>query len=91
MEARSKAPKTRYRTPETIEQEVIRMKKEHEGWGKQRIADELAKINNWVPLVSRNTVRRILRDAGLWSEASSQAKKRDNKAAPVVPTSPDKR
>lgn len=26
----------------------------------------MAKANNWVPLVSPNTVKRILKDAGLW-------------------------
>jgi transposase len=36
-------------------------------WGKQRIAHELAKKNNWVPLVSANTVRRILQEKGLWA------------------------
>ncbi len=38
----------------------------HPAWGQQRLADELAKANGWVPLVSPNTVTRILRDAGLW-------------------------
>ncbi len=40
-----------------------------------RIADELAKGNNWVPLVSPNTVKRILKDAGLWPEPEATAKK----------------
>ena len=43
--------------------------------GKRRIVDELAKGNNWAPLVSPNTVKRILQDAGLWPEAESGAKK----------------
>jgi hypothetical protein len=30
------------------------------GLGKQRIADELAKANGWVPIVNPNTVKRIL-------------------------------
>jgi hypothetical protein len=34
---------------------------------KERIAHELAKKNNWVPLVSANTVRRILQEKGLWA------------------------
>jgi hypothetical protein len=44
-------------------------------WSKRRISDELAKDNNWVPLVSPNTVKRIVQDAGLWPEAESGAKK----------------
>ena len=39
------------------------------------IADELAKDNNWVPLVSPNTVRRILQDAGLWPTPAEPVKK----------------
>jgi hypothetical protein len=52
------------------------MRCEHPGWGKRRIADELAKGNNYVPLVSPNTVKRILHDAGLWSEPNTLAQKR---------------
>ena len=52
------------------------MRRQSPAWGKRRIADELAKGNNWVPLVSPNTVERILDDAGLWPETADQAKKR---------------
>lgn len=58
-----------------IERQVIEKRRENPDWGKRRIADELAKGNNWVPLVSPNTVKRILQDAGLWPEAQSAAKK----------------
>ena len=51
---------------ESIEQKVIEIKKDHNDWGKRRIADEMAKANNWEPMVSANTVRRILHTAGLW-------------------------
>jgi len=51
------------------------MRRQHTDWGKKRIADELAKGNNWVPLVSPNTVKRILKDAGLWPEPEATAKK----------------
>jgi transposase len=61
---------------ERIEQDVIRMKKEHEDWGKRRIAEELAKANNWQPVVSLNTVRRILETAGMWPEQGSKKKGR---------------
>lgn len=50
-----------------MEQRVIALRQEHPDWGQQRLADELAKANGWVPLASPNTVTRILRDAGLWS------------------------
>ncbi len=43
-------------------------------WGKQRIADELAKANTWVPVISPNTVKRILQDAGLWTPAATPEK-----------------
>jgi hypothetical protein len=44
--------------------------------GKRRIADELAKANNWVPVVSPNTIRRILEEAGLWKPDNEEQKKR---------------
>lgn len=51
-----------------IEQQVTELRRQNPDWGKARIAHEVAKANNWVPLVSPNTVRRILRDADLWPE-----------------------
>ncbi len=62
-------------TPAEIEAAVVAMRQAHPGWGKRRIADEMAKGNNWVPVVSPNTVRRILQDAALWPEAEKTAKK----------------
>jgi hypothetical protein len=59
-----------------IEQRVISLRREHPDWGKKRIADELAKANNWVPLVSPNTVKRILKDAGLWEAVEADAGKK---------------
>ena len=53
---------------EGIKADVVRLKKENEGWGKRRIADELAKNNGWVSVISPNTVREILREKGMWSE-----------------------
>ena len=62
-------------TPVEVKEQVINMRRDHADWGKHRIADELAKANNWVPVVSPNTVRRILIEAGLWpSEATGQKK-----------------
>lgn len=58
-----------------IQQKVIEMRQENPDWGKARITHELAKTNNWVPLVSPNTVKRILADAGLWPERGSGKKR----------------
>lgn len=74
-EFRSHAPKKTRRVAPEIETQVKTMREQNPTWGKQRIADELAKGNNWVPLVSPNTVRRILQDAGLWPEPEQPAKK----------------
>jgi transposase len=63
------------RTAEEIEQKVIELRDLHADWGKHRIADEIAKLNNWVPLVSPNTVRRILEEAGLWKPEEMRRKK----------------
>lgn len=70
---------------------VVGMRQQHPEWGKQRIADEVAKGNNWVPLVSPNTVKRILKDAGLWPQAESEAKKGGLQALSAQPMPPVKR
>jgi transposase len=72
----SRAPKEPHRTASQVEQDVIAVRREHPDWGKKRIAEELAKANNWVPLVSPNTVKRILKDAGLWEAVETEAKKK---------------
>lgn len=59
-----------------IEQQVTAMRQQNPSWGKRRIADEMTQSNQWVPLVTPNTVRRILQDAGLWPALESRAKKR---------------
>jgi hypothetical protein len=69
------AHKLNYKDAAT-EQKVIDMRRENPEWGKARIASELAKANNWVPLVSPNTVKRILEDTGLWPESGSGKKRR---------------
>jgi transposase len=63
------------RKAEPIRKKVIEMRRDHPGWGKARIAQEMAKANNWVPLVSPNAVKHILEEAGLWPETSSREKK----------------
>lgn len=72
---RSHAPHRPNLVPAEVEKQVVEMRQEHPEWGKRRIADEIAKGNNWVALASPNTVRRILQDAGLWPQAESGAKK----------------
>ena len=71
----SRAPHQPQRTTQAVEQQVVALGREHPEWGKSRIAQELAKANNWVPVVSANTVRRILSDQGLWPEAKAGRKK----------------
>jgi transposase len=70
----SRAPKRTRRLADSIVAQVLALRHQHQGWGKQRLADELAKANGWVPLVSPNTVKRILQDAGLWTTQSSGQK-----------------
>ena len=48
----SRAPKRTRRTDAAIEQQVIALRRDHPDWGKQRLADELAKANGWRPLRS---------------------------------------
>jgi transposase len=73
----SRAPKKHPRTAPEIEQKVIAARREHPEWGKKQIANELAKANSWVPVVSPNTVRRILQDAGLWEAVESDVEKKE--------------
>ena len=74
-EFQSHAPKNPYRKPKEVEEKVSAMRRQNPDWGKKRIADELAKGNSWVPLVSPNTVKRILKDAGLWLEPEAREKR----------------
>ena len=71
----SRAPHHPARTGTAVEQQVIDLHTTHPEWGKRRLADELAKAQGWVPLVCPNTVKRILRDAGVWAGLTSPAKK----------------
>jgi transposase len=73
----SRAPKKHPRTAPEVEQKVIAARREHPEWGKKHIANELAKANNWVPVMSPNTVRRILQDAGLWETVESDVEKKE--------------
>lgn len=65
--SRSRARKHPARKAKEIEEQVVETYQAHPDWGKKRIAQELAKTNSWVPVVSANTVKRILTDANLWT------------------------
>ena len=84
----SRAPRHPVRTAVAVAERVIVLRQQQPDWGKQRLADELAKANTWVPLVSPNTVRRILRDAGLWTGPEAAAQKGGLVARAGRPTSP---
>ena len=71
----SHAAKEPAHTAPDIEQRVIDLRRQNPRWGKRRVADELAKANRWEPLLSPNTVKRILIDAGLWTPLQATAKK----------------
>jgi transposase len=86
----SRAPVRTRRLDTAIEQQVIALRRDHPDWGKDRIADELAKAHGWVPLVSPNTVRRMLRDAGLWVDPAAAAKKGALRSSAARPSSPDR-
>jgi len=74
-QCQSHAVKEPARTAPDIEQRVIDLRRQNPRWGKRRIADELAKANRWEPVLSPNTVKRILVDAGLWTPLLATAKK----------------
>ncbi len=50
------APKGSGRVVAEVERKVLEMHGQNDDWGKHRLAHEIAKANNWVPLVSPNTV-----------------------------------
>jgi transposase len=68
-------PRHTRRTGAEVEAQVIALHQQQPGWGMHRLADELAKGHGWVPLVCPTTVKRILRDAGLWAPLTAPAKK----------------
>jgi len=69
-------PKGTGRIAAEVETQVLELHDQHTDWGKHRLVDEIAKGNNWVPLVSPNTVRRILEEAGLWKPNENRVKKK---------------
>lgn len=79
----SHAPDNPQKTPSPLQQEIVFLRRENPKWGKRRIADEVAKANGWVPLVSPNTVKRVLQDAGLWIE--TERSKKGGSKSPLAP------
>jgi transposase len=69
------------RKAEAIEQQVVELRRQHPDWGKMRIANEMTKQNNWVAIVSVNTVKRILQEAHLWPEQARSGRKKATKPA----------
>ncbi|MGI8588887.1 MAG: helix-turn-helix domain-containing protein [Chloroflexia bacterium] len=67
----SHAPKAPKRISVQLGAAVIKLRLDHPTWGKVRIAQEVAKAHDWQPVVAPNTVKRILRDAGLWTAPPS--------------------
>jgi transposase len=65
-EFNSRAAHKLNRKDEALEQRVVELHGKYPDWGKKRIADELAKENNWVPVIAPNTVRHILQTFALW-------------------------
>ena len=63
------------RIAEEIEAKVLEMHGAHAEWGKRRMGDEMAKANNGVPLISPNSIRRILLEAGMWKPEENRVKK----------------
>jgi transposase len=50
-----------------LKKRVLEHHEANPSWGKLRIAQELAKENNWVVIISPNTVRHILQESGKWN------------------------
>jgi hypothetical protein len=84
----SHAAKEPARTAPDLEQRVSDLRRQNPKWGKRRIADELAKANRWEALLSPNTVKRILIDAGLWTPLLATAKKGGRTRSVVRRTNP---
>lgn len=69
----SHAPHRPAKIAAEIADQVVARRRQHPDWGKQRLADELAKAHQWAPVISPNTVRRVRRDAALWPESPPEA------------------
>ena len=79
-----------HRTAPAVVAQVIALRQEQPGWGKRRLAAELAKGQGWVPLVSPRTVQRILRAAGLLPGPTGPGKRGGQRARTGPRMSPAK-
>lgn len=68
-EFQSRAPHKPRKKDAAIAARVVELRQAHPDWGKTRISQEIAKEHSWVPTASPSAVRRILEDAGLWSNS----------------------
>ena len=60
---------------QATQRKVIELRQRNPKWRERHITDEMQKANNWVRLISPNTVKRILKDAGLWTAEAPMVKK----------------
>jgi transposase len=72
----SHAPHNPPKIDSSVVERVIEKKKSHPDWGRHRIADELMKENNWEPLLSASSARRILIASALWNAKTAVPKKK---------------
>jgi transposase len=73
-EGRSHAPHHAQKISAEIAERVASLRRAHPEWGKMRLAHELAKEHSWEAVVSPNTVKRILEEAGLWATSGGGEK-----------------
>lgn len=73
-EFESRAPHHPRKKDAALTTRVIELRRAHPDWGKTRISHEIAKEHSWAPTVGPNTVKRILKDAGLWPERGAETK-----------------
>lgn len=69
QEEQPRGPKNPTRTDQTYEVLVIELRHANPGWGKLQIANMVKQLHP-ESTISPKTVRRILRDAGLWEGQS---------------------
>jgi transposase len=77
---KSKRPHHLRTVPEHIARRVVELKTAHPSWGQQRIADEMAKENNWTPVISDTGVRNVLIRAGIVKPTKKKPKSKEPKA-----------
>jgi transposase len=87
-ETHSKAPRHPQKVEKHLVMRVLDIKHTQPTWGRRRIAHELMKANDWVPLVSASSVRRILIAEGGMKPHPSPVKKK--KPVPDTPSGVDK-